>query len=597
MVKNFTIFGERCSGTNFLETVMTGESYFHKGYKPAFSLPITFKYGHKHFFGHRKKAIKAADDTLFLCIARNPYDWITSLFSAQHHVPQHNYSPDNFLFNEWYDIEHNKFSDHFLAEILAGKHWEENRRYKNIFELRACKLRFLKEYLPTIVKNYVFITYEDLCSDLDGFIDSLVGQFGLELLTRDHMKAHTPKHKDIKFEQAVTNHIDWEVEEKCGYVKRPLDIVDFYTYNELDPEFDPVFYSQSYPDVKEFCLPVCQRKGIDDAKRLFFHYYKYGKPAKLFKNKTEEELAKLEKACSIDFKRSFKLKNHINIDGLGKSLAELVPAHEAFTHSFANEVRKGKKLASKARIAVVGLARDCDSQLQQSIDTVFSIESADTRFFVYENDSKDYTRKILKEQGTDKFSYMSENLGLEDVRNVSKIRTSRLSVFRNKCRDWVEQHCSDFDYVIVLDLDADLGFSVDGIYSSIYWLKKLTNSGGMGSYSFSLEMPLISDPFSYKFAHYDSFAVRVNDWQENSGHDPNNAWFASFLPLVGSPPIPFYSCFGGLAVYKTKAFLSGRYSSELSCEHVYFHKQLKANGWDMYLNPGSVFFSRFVDNR
>jgi hypothetical protein len=41
MIKKFTIMGERCSGTNFLEQIIL--SNFH--------INITWEYGWKHFFG------------------------------------------------------------------------------------------------------------------------------------------------------------------------------------------------------------------------------------------------------------------------------------------------------------------------------------------------------------------------------------------------------------------------------------------------------------------------------------------------------------------------------------------------------------------
>ena len=171
------------------------------------------------------------------------------------------------------------------------------------------------------------------------------------------------------------------------------------------------------------------------------------------------------------------------------------------------------------------------------------------------------------------------------MRDRSLTRTHRLASYRNECVNWVKKSKNKYDYVIVLDLDSDLGFSVDGIYNSIHWLHKINNAGGMGSYSLLLN--------TNNLVHYDSFAVRVTDWIASEEGDANNQWFRNFHPPVGSDPIPLYSCFGGLAVYKARAFLSGKYGGDLGSEHVEFHKSLKENGWDMYLNPSSRFFSVF----
>ena len=62
------------------------------------------------------------------------------------------------------------------------------------------------------------------------------------------------------------------------------------------------------------------------------------------------------------------------------------------------------------------------------------------------------------------------------------------------------------------------------------------------------------------------------------------------MPPVGSPPFPMNSAFGGLCVYRTGAYLGGRYSGKnADCEHVNFHRELADKGWDLYLNPGSVY--------
>ena len=64
MLNKFTIYGERCSGTTYLEQIINLN----------FKADITWEYGWKHFFGFHD--LTNSDDTLFICIVRNPYDWI-----------------------------------------------------------------------------------------------------------------------------------------------------------------------------------------------------------------------------------------------------------------------------------------------------------------------------------------------------------------------------------------------------------------------------------------------------------------------------------------------------------------------------------------
>tara|TARA_B110000027_G_C16122057_1_gene303744 strand:+ start:2092 stop:2340 length:249 start_codon:yes stop_codon:yes gene_type:complete len=62
-IQKITIYGERCSGTNYLETLLAKNFHDYK---------LTWKYGWKHFFGHQN--LENSDDTLFICIVRNPVD-------------------------------------------------------------------------------------------------------------------------------------------------------------------------------------------------------------------------------------------------------------------------------------------------------------------------------------------------------------------------------------------------------------------------------------------------------------------------------------------------------------------------------------------
>jgi hypothetical protein len=76
MIKKFTIYGERCSGTNYLENLVLEN----------FDVELTREYGSKHFFGFSD--LSGSDDTLFIGIVRNPYDWFNSLYTYKHHLPQ-----------------------------------------------------------------------------------------------------------------------------------------------------------------------------------------------------------------------------------------------------------------------------------------------------------------------------------------------------------------------------------------------------------------------------------------------------------------------------------------------------------------------------
>jgi len=587
MIENIKIYGERNSGTNWLEAICSGKSYYYDNAKrtikdfsgegnPAFNLPVLREknFGNKHFFGgwYNESIQKHGDNTLFIGVVRNFYDYSLSLLKYKHHIPEINHDADNFFKNEWYSINHNKQSPRYNEEIMEDRNWLTGERYKNIFELRKNKIEYLQDVLPKIAKNYVLIRYEDLLDDVYKVISLIAYRFDLEIINKDFIKSTKNKsYPNIYNEHMglINRNICWETEHKLDYkLSKPLLIDNCSKYVEED--FDAKLYAHLYPETKEFYQPYCRKNNISDKTRLFFHYKKYGEKASYHKN-----LESIGKNFGLHMQ---------NID---KGIEYGWPPHPDFLKSYQEKVNIGKNISKNSKIAVVALARQCEKQMQDSIDRINSLVNDDLRWFVYENDSKDHTKEILSQNKSEKFEISLNDLGKGYLTDASLSRTLALANYRNICLSWVNRNCSDFDYTIVLDLDADRGFSVDGIYNSIYWLNHIEKAGGMGSYS----MFINRNSSNLKISHYDSFAVRINDWIDSKEKNSNLSWFSNFNPKVGSNPIPFYSCFGGLGVYKTQAFLSSQYDGSIGSEHIGLHKGMHKKGWNMYLNPSSRFIS------
>src|SRR3990167_1550674 len=150
-IKNFTVFGERCSGTNFVRQAIDVN----------FDISFVNDYGHKHFFGHTD--YNYPNDTLFVCVIRDPIEWLGSLFDVPWHLPQGiNSDPDNFINSEVYSIQDDPSLPNHGEEIMQDRNIYTGGRYKNLFELRYTKLKFLIEDLPKKVKHCIVIKYEDL---------------------------------------------------------------------------------------------------------------------------------------------------------------------------------------------------------------------------------------------------------------------------------------------------------------------------------------------------------------------------------------------------------------------------------------------------
>jgi cellulose synthase/poly-beta-1,6-N-acetylglucosamine synthase-like glycosyltransferase len=260
--------------------------------------------------------------------------------------------------------------------------------------------------------------------------------------------------------------------------------------------------------------------------------------------------------------------------------------------SFNEKTLLGKQIAKDNRINILCLARNCEKNLLNSINLINETRSffRESSVVIYENDSADNTKKILQEHSSE-YNIISIDDNEPHLTGQEIQRTSNLAKYRNYCLGWVKQKHSDYEYTMVLDLDADGGFSIEGILNSIFWLNNIPQAGGMGSYSLFFKV----SKGQIRMRHYDCFAARLNWWENRHSISTNN-WFSYLYPPTGSDPFMMNSCFGGLGVYKTEAYLSGRYDGR-DCEHVTFHKSLAENNWKMYLNPGSRFAAVIsVDN-
>lgn len=165
-IKRFTIYGERSSGTNYLEKLININ----------FDIPITWDYGFKHFFGFED--FKNSDDVLFICIVRNITDWMNSLFKHGHNLEKDVYSSkENFLnnhfitkYDSWDSKRYYGNKSHIFGQDL---NLITKQTYKNVFELRHTKLHYLNEILPKLVKNIIIIRHEDLIYNFNETMDKI----------------------------------------------------------------------------------------------------------------------------------------------------------------------------------------------------------------------------------------------------------------------------------------------------------------------------------------------------------------------------------------------------------------------------------------
>ena len=111
--------------------------------------------------------------------------------------------------------------------MIEDYHIHLKRRYNNVFELRKVKANYQKNIMPTLVKNHVFIKYEDLRDNYGAVLFNIEKSFKLK---REHKKFQTittymrstlpyPQDSGKTFLVIdILNKIDQAFEKELGYI-------------------------------------------------------------------------------------------------------------------------------------------------------------------------------------------------------------------------------------------------------------------------------------------------------------------------------------------------------------------------------------------
>lgn len=228
MIDQYTIYGERHSGTKLLKKIV--DAYFR--------LQYSNQYGWKHFFGfYTDQLYQHANNIIFLCIVRNPYNWLAAMYDAPHHL------------NGWYDTRYrdiiNPFSsmEEFLSsriisyrtpngmleeddrnfqEIITDRNLLTGKHYKNIFELRKIKLQYLYR-LQHIAPNIIMVKYEDLLDDYMVLVNDISSKTGMVPIIDQKIigiQQKTDYHIPDEIKAIIDENIDWSIESKFDYIKK-----------------------------------------------------------------------------------------------------------------------------------------------------------------------------------------------------------------------------------------------------------------------------------------------------------------------------------------------------------------------------------------
>jgi len=165
---------------------------------------------------------------LFICVVRDPIEWVDSYFKRLHHVPPINkQNSDCFVKNEWYSIYDD--ADRNGKEIMEDRNMVTKQRYKNIFELRKCKHNYFMTTAKQRFKYVYILKYEDLRDNFESTLEYIKNQFNLPQRGDEYRKivkykgsynqlyAKKPILLSLEIQQYIRDNVDKEQEAELGY--------------------------------------------------------------------------------------------------------------------------------------------------------------------------------------------------------------------------------------------------------------------------------------------------------------------------------------------------------------------------------------------
>ena len=265
----------------------------------------------------------------------------------------------------------------------------------------------------------------------------------------------------------------------------------------------------------------------------------------------------------------------------------------------------GADNAKNLNVVIAGLCRDTIDTIHQTMCRLQHMSSLfkSSKIVIYENDSCDGTSEVLKGYSlqNDNLILIQEKLNNEGYKgfntenlyqptDTSFERAEYLAGLRNMYLEEIRLIQTPIDYVIVVDLDLEGGWSYDGILNSFAYdsWSAMTGNGVLFRKKNTSHKNLTEAEYERLF--FDTWAYRQygNEKVLSSG-DTNKLVFDR-----GESPTAVFSNFNGIGIYKYDDLIRCEYGAlehedgTVDCDHPFLHKQMRDNGCSIYLNPSLI---------
>jgi len=183
------IFSERCSGSTYVtkllkKNILTNNGkrlakspFGRKHFPPDFNLPISEWHGPREMY-----TFEQSENTVFLILFRNPYDWLQSLNRTPHHASRslRKLPFSQFIRSPWkLDNEQITVQNNRKWNRLVDMNSSTESPHENPMKLRSAKIRLFLE-IPKRVDNYYIVKYEKALNEPQKFIHEFCTIFNLK---------------------------------------------------------------------------------------------------------------------------------------------------------------------------------------------------------------------------------------------------------------------------------------------------------------------------------------------------------------------------------------------------------------------------------
>jgi len=268
----------------------------------------------------------------------------------------------------------------------------------------------------------------------------------------------------------------------------------------------------------------------------------------------------------------------------------------------------------RPRALITGCAQSCGPWLPAVLHNVEQLRSlcSASQVLLLENDSNDATVEMIRGYANAKAGVQA--LAFPGLNQRIPAKTVRLAHLRNTALAWLAQHggWESIDWLVVLDLDGvnAAPWDLPQLEKALDWWQQQPQAAGLfanqrGSY---YDLWALRHP---KLGADDVWAAMLQLHGEQPQLSDAELLAAIYQPRQfslepGAEPLEVDSAFGGLAFYSSPwlARAAALYSGEQPlgwrsgqgerwlrwqcCEHVAFHRQLRAVGGRLWIHPGLI---------